>query len=260
MELIAPSPWRRIDFISDLHLQQQDTATFDLWRSYLHSAQTDALFILGDLFEVWVGDDVLRIPTGFERQCADAIAQAALRIPVYVMQGNRDFLMGAGLMQSCGATLLDDPTVLQWAEHRWLLTHGDALCLADVSYQAFRQQVRSPQWQQTFLSQPLPQRIAFARSLREQSEARKRETTTYADVDTTAALEWMDAQQAQTMIHGHTHRPAVHLLDALRNRYVLSDWDGMARPPRAEVLRWTWSGNPTEQARAERLSIASPAG
>jgi UDP-2,3-diacylglucosamine hydrolase len=259
MELVAPSNWRRIDFISDLHLQQQDTATVDLWQRYLQSAQTDALFILGDLFEVWVGDDVLSVSTGFERQCADEIAQAALRMPVYVMQGNRDFLMGAGLMQVCRATLLDDPTVLEWAKHRWLLTHGDALCLADVSYQTFRQQVRSRAWQHSFLSQALPQRLALARSLREQSEARKREATVYADVDTTAALAWMDAHHAQTMIHGHTHRPAMHPLDTSRNRYILSDWDGLAHPPRAEVLRWTWSGNSAEPARAERLPITSSA-
>ena len=256
MELIAPSGWRRIDFISDLHLLQQDAATFAAFNTYLQSADTDALFILGDLFEVWVGDDCLTQADNFEVQCALAIARASMRIPVFIMHGNRDFLMGADLMAACSAKLLDDPTVLVWAQQRWVLTHGDALCLDDKPYQQFRTLVRSAQWQHDFLAQPLAQRIEIARSLRSQSESRKREVTQYADVDTEAAIALLQASQSRTMIHGHTHRPAMHVLDAERKRYVLSDWDASASPPRLEVMRWTWS-EPASEATCQRLDIAS---
>lgn len=259
MELIAPSGWRRIDFISDLHLLPQDTATFAAFNTYLQSVDTDALFILGDLFEVWVGDDCLRQAVSFEAQCALAIAEAAERLPVYIMHGNRDFLMGAELMTACGATLLDDPTVLSWAQQRWVLTHGDALCLDDKPYLEFRKQVRSAQWQHDFLAQPLAQRIEIARGLRSQSEARKDAVTQYADVDTDAAIALLQDSHSHTMIHGHTHRPADHALDAQHKRYVLSDWDANAYPPRLEVMRWTWSGVVGSMATCQRLSATSAA-
>lgn len=257
MELIAPSGWHRVDFVSDLHLLQQDAPTFAAFNTYLHAADTDALFILGDLFEVWVGDDCLSQAESFEAQCARAIAFAAKRMPIYIMQGNRDFLMGADLMAACGAKLLDDPTVLVWAQQRWVLTHGDALCLDDKPYQQFRTKVRSAQWQQDFLAQPLAQRFEIARGLRSQSESRKSEVTQYADVDTGAALALLRTSGSHTMIHGHTHRPAMHVLDAQRKRYVLSDWDANAHPPRLEVMRWTWSGAASTEATCRRLDIAS---
>jgi len=259
MELIAPSAWRRIDFISDLHLLQQDAATFAAFQNYLETTSADALFILGDLFEVWVGDDCLTLASSFERQCADALAQTAKRLPVHIMQGNRDFLMGAGLMAASNARLLDDPTVLVWAEQRWVLTHGDAQCLDDKPYQEFRALVRSAKWQQDFLAQPLAERIEIARALRSQSESRKREVTEYADVDTDAAIALLQACRSNTMIHGHTHRPAVHALDAQRKRYVLSDWDANAHPPRLEVMRWTWSGQIDSQPTCERLDAINAA-
>ena len=259
MELTAPSAWRRIDFISDLHLLQQDAATFTAFKNYLETTSADALFILGDLFEVWVGDDCLTLAGSFERQCADVLALAAQRMPVHIMQGNRDFLMGAGLMAACNARLLDDPTVLDWAGQRWVLTHGDALCLDDKPYQQFRTLVRSAQWQHDFMAQTLEQRLEVARSLRSQSEARKREVAEYADVDTSAAISLLQGSESDTMIHGHTHRPAMHVLDAQRKRYVLSDWDANATPPRLEVMRWTWSGQAESQSTCERLDAASAA-
>lgn len=259
MELIAPSGWRRIDFISDLHLLQQDGATFAAFNTYLQSANTDALFILGDLFEVWVGDDCLSRTGSFERQCADALLKASGRCPIFIMHGNRDFLMGAGLMAACGAQLLGDPTVLVWAEQRWVLTHGDALCLDDKPYQEFRAQVRSSQWQRDFLAQTLAQRIEIACGLRSQSESRKREASEYADVDTQAAIALLQSSQSHVMIHGHTHRPAVHTLDAHRKRHVLSDWDANANPPRLEIMRWTWSGTTGSEATCQRLGVVSAA-
>ena len=253
MELIAPSDWRRIDFISDLHLLQQDGATYQAFEDYLASTSCDAIFILGDLFEVWIGDDCLQVPHSFEAQCAAALRAAAQRMPVFIMQGNRDFLMGERLMAACGARLLDDPCVLHWAGAHWILSHGDALCLDDHPYQAFRATVRTQQWQHDFLAQPLEKRLALARDMRNQSEARKREVTDYADVDTPAALALLQAHQARAMIHGHTHKPAVHALDETHQRYVLSDWDANAQPARLEVMRWSWSGRPEDSAACERI-------
>lgn len=254
-ELRAPAHWQAVDFISDLHLQASEPATFDCWLRYLQrppAGRADALFVLGDLFEVWVGDDLLQAalpPTGtqnsadhrFWRRCADALRAHSQHTPVYFMHGNRDFLLGPAGLSACGMHGLSDPTVLEFLGQRWLLSHGDALCLDDTNYMRFRAMVRQPDWQQAFLAQPLTEREAIARALRTQSETRKRglagDPTLWADVDATAAKDWLRSSAASTLIHGHTHRPAQHELgDGLR-RVVLSDWDAMAHPPRAEVLR-----------------------
>ena len=240
-ELIAAATWRAIDFISDLHLQASETATFNVWRQYMQHTPADAVFILGDLFEVWVGDDALQSGS-FESQCADVIRQTAARIPVFFMHGNRDFLIGSALMSLCTTRLLDDPTVLLFEGQRWLLSHGDALCIDDLPYMQFRAQVRSPEWQQAFLVKPLAERQAMARGLRQQSEAKKQAGTVYADVDTELTRQWLLAAKARTLIHGHTHQPAAHdLADGMR-RVVLSDWDANAKPARAEVLRLSADG------------------
>lgn len=237
MEFIAPSRWACVDFISDLHLQASDALTFHVWSDYLLHTAADAVFILGDLFEVWVGDDVLSGEAGFEWQCADVLRAASARMDVYIMHGNRDFLMGDALMATCNCTLLEDPTVLAFANERWLLTHGDAQCLDDTDYMRFRELVRTPAWQHDFLTKPLSERIGIARGIRAQSEALKRSNTGYADVDFQAANDLLDVLHAQHMVHGHTHRPTKHALGAGRERLVLSDWDLGAQPPRAEVLR-----------------------
>ena len=237
MELVAPSRWTCVDFISDLHLQASDPLTFHTWRDYLLNTAADAVFILGDLFEVWVGDDVLSQDGGFERQCADVLRTAAARTDVYIMHGNRDFLMGPALMAACGCTLLEEPSVLSFAGQRWLLAHGDAQCLDDTDYMQFRAQVRSHEWQRDFLARSLTERIALARGIRAQSEARKSSDRVYDDVDFQAANNLLDSAEARYMVHGHTHRPAKHALEADRERLVLSDWDLCAQPPRAEVLR-----------------------
>ena len=247
-ELRAPAGWRTVEFISDLHLQAGEPATFEAWRRYLRDCRADAVFILGDLFEVWVGDDAAAEP-GFAADCA-AVLQAATRIrPVFFMHGNRDFLVGPGLMQASGATLLQDPTVLAFAGQRWLLTHGDALCLSDTEYLQFRAVVRAPGWQQAFLARPLAERQAIAREMRGQSEARKQTGMDYGDVDSSAAAEWLDAANAGTMIHGHTHRPADHALPGGRQRIVLSDWDAAATPPRLQAMRLDAGG-------AHRIDLA----
>ena len=240
-ELMAAPTWRVIDFISDLHLQATDVATFNVWRQFMQTTPADAVFILGDLFEVWVGDDALQSGS-FELQCADAIRQTTARIPVFFMHGNRDFLVGSALMDLCTARLLDDPTVLVFESRRYLLSHGDALCIDDLPYMQFRAQVRSPEWQQAFLAQPLQARQAIARGLRQQSEARKQSGAEYADVDSQAARQLLQDAHAPALIHGHTHKPAEHDLGDGMRRVVLSDWDADAQPARAEVLRLSSDG------------------
>lgn len=237
MELLAPPRWRCVDFISDLHLQASDTKTFETLTYYLNHTTADAVFILGDLFEVWVGDDTLATDSCFERRCADLLHAAGPKLDLYLMHGNRDFLMGASLMQASHATLLEDPTVLVFAGQRWLLSHGDAWCLDDTQYMQFRAQVRHPGWQAQFLQKPLAQRVELARGMRAQSETRKRSAASYTDLDAVSVNALLESAQAHHMIHGHTHRPARHVMDAGRERLVLSDWDLMAIPPRAEVLR-----------------------
>jgi len=244
-EVSAPARWRTLDFISDLHLQASEPATFAAWQRYMASTPADALFILGDLFEVWVGDDITRAagdPDGaFALQCQQIIRATSARLPVYFMHGNRDFLLGDDFAKGCGMTLLPDPTVLDFDGQRGLLSHGDALCLDDVAYQQFRLQVRNPAWQQAILAKPLAERQALARTLRAQSQPRLADGASYADVDANEAKAWLQANTASTLIHGHTHMPKDHVIDNSQQpvwrRLVLSDWDTKAQPPRLEVLR-----------------------
>jgi UDP-2,3-diacylglucosamine hydrolase len=237
----APLQWQRIDFISDLHLDASEPATFDAWSQHMAHSPADALFILGDLFEVWVGDDT---QDPFALQCLAVIKATAHRIPVYFMCGNRDFLVGSDLLNATGMKALSDPTLLDLGSAdgatptRILLSHGDALCLEDHDYLAFRAQVRQPEWQAAFLAKPLAERQAYAREVRNKSEARKRSHTDYADVDTQAAIAWLKACDAQVLLHGHTHKPDLHILGHGLSRWVLSDWHAQATPPRLEVLSW----------------------
>lgn len=246
-----PAHWNTLDFISDLHLQASEPATVQGLQRYLDATRADAVFMLGDLFEVWVGDDALHEAGSFESACAAMLREAARQRPLFFMQGNRDFLTGAQFDLQCGTTTLADPTVLDCGGQRLLLSHGDALCLDDIEYQRFRAMARSQRWQAAFLSQPLEQRRAQARGIRAQSESRKNESResaarqeataampTYADLDAHATRGWLRAARAQTLIHGHTHRPAGHDLGDGLQRIVLSDWDLGAPAPRAEVLRW----------------------
>jgi len=240
---LAASPtWHAVDFISDLHLQADAPATLEAWRGYLQGSSADAIFILGDLFEVWVGDDAATQP-GFEAQCAQILHEAAQRRPLFLLHGNRDFLLGDAFARQTGVHLLSDPTVLDFLGERWLLSHGDVLCLDDTEYLRFREQVRSRDWQRAFLAQPLDERRAFARSARAQSQARRHDPATpWADVDAPAARGWLQRAQARTLIHGHTHRPGEHELGQGLRRIVLSDWDAAAQPPRAQLLRLSAAG------------------
>lgn len=263
-ELHLPTQWRVLDFISDLHLQADEPATFSAWRHYMASTTADAVLILGDLFEVWVGDDVLTTSPAdapFEQACAAVIAATARARPVYFMHGNRDFLVGTTFAQHCQLQLLADPTVLPFGGQRWLLAHGDALCLDDTAYMAFRAEVRQPAWQQAFLAKPLSERRAMGRAMRAQSAQAQRAAATdqpykpFGDVHPQAVADLLTATGTTTLLHGHTHLPATHDLGHGRQRVVLSDWDAAATPPRAEVLRLTASNNGAA-LQVQRLPVA----
>ena len=238
-ELPVPTSWRAIDFISDLHLCSALPRTFDAFAAHLQHTQADAVFILGDLFEAWVGDDLAQ--RAFEAQVVEAMAQAASHRQIGFMAGNRDFLAGARFLRDSGSMGLPDPTVLDAWGQRVLLSHGDALCLADAPYQAFRAEVRSPHWQQAFLAKPLAERVAIAADIRKASQGRQFDGAADADIDVATAVRWMHAMGAREMVHGHTHRPASADLAPGFKRHVLSDWD-LDQGRRAEVLRLTRAG------------------
>ena len=240
-ELTAPPGWRTAEFISDLHLQDTDPATFEAWRRYMAGTHADAVFILGDLFEAWPGDDAADEP-GFDAQCAKVLKDTAAQRTVFFMHGNRDFIVGLKLLDQCGVKLLGDPVVFVFAGRRWLLSHGDLLCTEDTEYLRFRAEVRDPKWQQVALSRPLAERRAMARVLRERSEARQRSGLPYADVDESLAVEWLHAAGAGTLVHGHTHKPKDHEMADGKRRIVLSDWDALATPPRLQALRLDAAG------------------
>jgi UDP-2,3-diacylglucosamine hydrolase len=240
-EFAAEPGWRSIEFISDLHLAAETPRTTARWARYLAETTADMVFILGDLFEVWIGDDA-RTPGSSAAAAADVLADAASRRKLAFMAGNRDFLVGAALLREAGMTALPDPTLLDAWGQRVLLTHGDALCLADVPYQKFRAEVRSEVWRAGFLAKPLAEREHLARAMRDASEANKRVQTTWADVDAAAAVAWMHATGSREMVHGHTHRPGSAVLAPGFTRHVLSDWDCDGEATRAQVLRLTRDG------------------
>jgi UDP-2,3-diacylglucosamine hydrolase len=242
-ELQADADWQAVEFISDLHLAENTPRTFDTWAHYLRTTCADAVFILGDLFEVWIGDDA-RLPASFAQRAADVLREAAALRPMSFMAGNRDFLVGTTMLRDCGIAALPDPTLLDAWGQRVLLTHGDELCLADTGYQAFRAEVRSDAWRHAFLARPLAERQRIARTMRDASAAAQRgkAPAECADIDAAAAVSWIHAAGSRTLIHGHTHRPADEALAPGHMRHVLSDWDCDAPPYRAQALRLTRDG------------------
>jgi UDP-2,3-diacylglucosamine hydrolase len=239
----APASWRRIDFISDLHLSPALPLTVAAWESHLQHTPADAVVMLGDLFEVWVGDD--QRSRAFEHHCVEVMAEAASRRSIAFMPGNRDFLLGQAMRSACGLMALSDPTALDAWGQRLLLTHGDALCLDDAPYQRFRAESRTAEWQRGFLALPISERLRQAGEARAASQARKDATGVdpelWADVDPAAAVAWMHATGCADLVHGHTHRPGSDTLAPGLVRHVLSDWD-LDHGQRAEVLRLTRDG------------------
>ncbi|SDK58251.1 UDP-2,3-diacylglucosamine hydrolase [Methylophilus rhizosphaerae] len=220
--------------ISDLHLCAQRPAVTQAFLHWLETeaSQAEALYILGDFFEAWVGDDVLGdAQYGAEYQSVvhalRTLSDSGVRL--YFMHGNRDFLIGERFAQACGLQLLADPTMLVSGNKRILLAHGDALCTDDIAYQQFRQQVRDPQWQQAFLAQSLAARIAFAEQARSQSaENKAMQSMEIMDVNAHAVAALIrDNGYPEILVHGHTHRPYIHTLEIDRHvcqRWVLGDW------------------------------------
>ncbi|OOG60414.1 UDP-2,3-diacylglucosamine diphosphatase [Rhodanobacter sp. C03] len=216
-------------FISDLHLDPARPQITTLFENYLASDEVrhaDALYILGDLVEVWLGDDD---DAELPRRIADATrAVHDAGVPVYFMVGNRDFLLGETFARRAGMTLLDDGTVHDIQGHPTLLMHGDVLCTDDVAYQAVRRQVRTPQWQAQVLSMPLEARRALATQAREDSRKHTGSTMeSIMDVNAAAVADTMRKAGVMRLIHGHTHRPAVHAFELdgqPAERIVLGDW------------------------------------
>jgi len=222
-------------FISDLHLQESHPRTAEAFFRFLaeRASQADALYLLGDIFEYWAGDDDLDTP--FHRRIAGALRELADQgIGVHWMAGNRDFLVGQDFARAAGLTLLPDPTVVSIGGRRIALVHGDAQCTDDTKYMAFRAQVRDPAWQQQFLAMPLTQRKAIIAGLREGSrQAHGEKSYEIMDVTPEAVAALHEATRADVIIHGHTHRPALHEdPESGRRRYVLPDWELDAEPPR----------------------------
>lgn len=240
--LVLPASVCTLEFISDLHLDPSHPATFQVWQEYMQTSQADVIFILGDLFESWVGDDILQAvsPLGdFERKCVQVMAQATSKI--YFMHGNRDFLIAQGMADASHMTLLPDPALLSWQGEAAILSHGDLLCIDDVEYQKTRLLVRTPQWQMQVLNLPLQQRIMAAQQLREKSIVTKQNNASeIMDASELEVLRWFEQEEGvSVMIHGHTHRPKDHVVQSRYHRLVLSDWDmDDIEHPRAQVLRW----------------------
>jgi len=216
-------------FISDLHLSAERPAInatfFDFADREARSA--GKLYILGDLFDYWIGDDDLADPLC--TQVATALAAVAQSgCSVHVMHGNRDFLIRERFCAAAGATLIADPTIIELGEIRTLLLHGDTLCLDDPDYQAFRAKVRAPAWQEAMLAKPIETRRAIARGLRTDSRtSQQSKSEEIMDVADRAVVNAFRRYDCERMIHGHTHRPArhEHLVDGrMRERWVLADW------------------------------------
>lgn len=224
-------------FIADLHLCEQVPANTRAFLTFLETTapRADALYILGDLFEYWAGDDD---ETPLSTAVADALARVVERgTTAYFVAGNRDFLLGPAFAARAHLTLLPDPSPISLNGRRFLVSHGDALCTDDAAYQQFRRQVRDPGWRQDFLAQPLAQRRQLIEQLRRHSESAKREKPLeIMDVNHAAVADLLREHGYPWLIHGHTHRPARHELriDGRHcERWVLSDWHG-----RPTYLEW----------------------
>jgi UDP-2,3-diacylglucosamine hydrolase len=238
--LRAEAHWQQIDLLSDLHLGPETPRTLARLARHLAETPAQAVILLGDVFEVWVGDDARFAPC--EHSVVQMLRAASSRLGLYFMPGNRDFLVGADMLADCGMPPpLADPTVLEAFGQRWLLSHGDAQCLGDAAYQQLRKQLRDPAWQEAFLAKPLAERRAFAAQARDASRSAQAVMLAHADLDADTCRTQLQDAGAHDLIHGHTHRPAMHDLgDGLR-RHVLSDWD-FDTASRGDLLRLSAAG------------------
>lgn len=216
-------------FASDLHLRPERPDLTGAFLAFLleKAPGADELYLLGDIFEAWIGDDA-PMP-GLEGVYVALAELSSGGTRLFFQHGNRDFLVGKGLMAQIRAEMLPEQHRIEHPHGPVLLMHGDQLCTDDHEYQAFRAQVRDPDWQGQFLSQPVEQRMAIARQLREASKARGMEKADeIMDVNPQAVKQAMQDAGVELLIHGHTHRPAIHqnqISEGIGTRIVLGDWD-----------------------------------
>lgn len=226
-------------FISDLHLSPRSPGATCLFLLFLagRARQATELYILGDFFEAWIGDD--DIDDAYNAEIVAALRAASdAGLKISLLHGNRDFLLGSGFAAASGVTLISDPYILSTPEWQFVLSHGDALCLDDTAYMAFREQARNPQWQAALLAKPRAERRAIAAHMREVSEAGQRgKENPYTDLQPAATDDFLRQHGYATFIHGHTHQPARHdhIVDGIHiERWVLADW----HEERGECLVW----------------------
>ena len=233
-------------FISDLHLEAKRPEIGEQFLAFLAgpAREADALYILGDLFEAWLGDD--------DPNPYNAVMKAAIRevadngVPVFFMHGNRDFMIGDAFAAEAGVTLLGDPYAIEVHGKKVLLSHGDALCTDDIEYQQVRAMTRNPEWQAMMMAKTIEERIAFALQAREQSMARHGTMDEeIADVNREAVRQTIRDHGVDILLHGHTHRPAVHALEVdgrPAQRIVLGDWY-----EQGSMVEWDKDGPRLEQ-------------
>ena len=214
-------------FISDLHLETNKDPKYTSFQAVLQSAcdKGDEIYILGDLVDVWIGDDD---DSNFAKALVDDLLVCSRQVPVHVMHGNRDFLYREEFADRTGVVLLSDPFVLDCDDlpERVLLAHGDAYCTSDIPYMRMRELFRSSEWQNQILSSTLEERRELARSLREQSKrSNELKAENITDVVESEISKELDLHDCKTIIHGHTHRPGIHQLHDGSKRFVLGDWD-----------------------------------
>ncbi len=228
-------------FISDLHLDPERPDIQNCFDQFINScledaSNIDAAYILGDLFEVWIGDDA-SIPV-YQHSISQLKRLSQQNIKLFVMHGNRDFLLGPAFEIAAGCTLIPDLYHLKTEQETLLLSHGDIFCTDDIEYMQFRKMVRNPAWKKEFLAKSIAERIEIARSMRNKSkqtgQKKARQHSDIMDVNQASIESIMSQQGVNTLIHGHTHRPATHhfiLHRQAARRIVLPDWK-----PCAEVL------------------------
>ena len=224
-------------FISDLHLERIESSITNIFTEFLDDInENDSLYILGDLFESWIGDDNV---TELSQYISDQLLSLSGRnISVAIMHGNRDFLIGEDFCKASSIELINDPRIIEIDTKKVMLTHGDELCTDDKEYQAFRSVVRNPLWQKDFLNFPISKREKIAGEAKDASkDSKENKAMEIMDVNTDAVLKAFNDHPVEIMIHGHTHRPNIHKIsneDRKLTRYVLGDWSKNS----AIILKW----------------------
>jgi len=224
-------------FISDLHLERIESPITNIFTAFLDDLnQNDSLYILGDLFESWIGDDNV---SELSQYISDRLLMLSDRdISVAIMHGNRDFLIGEDFCKASSIKLINDPRIIEIDTKKVMLTHGDELCTDDSEYQAFRSVVRNPLWQKDFLNFPISKREKIAGEAKDASkDSKENKAMEIMDVNTDAVLKAFNDHDIEIMIHGHTHRPNIHKVSnegKNLTRYVLGDWSKNS----AIILKW----------------------